>query len=206
MKVPIILLYLAFTVGLFAAPKFAVVRVTDIYRELPSTTATQKAIQEQREVVSENIRANRFRAILAELQALEVVLQENKDRIETEDGKKLIRNYEIKRQEAETVRQDFEEFSAAENKRINEEMVAGMRSSLGRITAAATQVARERNLDGILDISGNSNTGIPFVLYSKGAPDITEDVVELLGEKAAEINELSSKKNKDLETEEPKQN
>jgi|TARA_B110000037_G_C17117836_1_gene504476 hypothetical protein len=81
-----------------------------------------------------------------------------------------------------------------ENKRINKEMVAGMRASLERITAAASQLAKERNIDGELDISGNSNTGIPFVLYSGDASDITEDVVELLGEKpledASEVTEV----------------
>ena len=194
MKFLITLSWLAFSAVLFAAPKFAVVRVTDIYRELPSTAATQKKIREQREAIESNERADGFRAILVELRDLEGVLKENKDRIDTENGKKLIRNFEIKRQEAEALREDFQEFSEEENKRINKEMVAGMRAALDRISAAATQLAKERNLDAVLDISGNSNTGIPFVLYSGDAPDITEDVVELLGEKpleeASEVTEI----------------
>ncbi len=206
MKFLVTLSWLAFSAALFAAPKFAVVRVTDIYRELPSTASTQKQIREQREAIESNARADGFRAILGELSDLEAILKENKDRIDTEEGKKLIRNFEIKRQEAETLRQDFQEFSEAENKRINKEMVAAMRASLERITAAASQIAKERNLDGVLDISGNSNTGIPFVLYSGDAPDITEDVVELLGEKpveeAAEVTELVPVE----EMEEPKEN
>ncbi len=186
MKFLITLSWLAISATLFAAPNFAVVRVTDIYRELPSTASTQKAIREQREAIESNPRADGFRTILGELRNLETLLKENKDRIDTEEGKKLIRDFEIKRQEAETLRQDFQEFSEAENKRINKEMVEGMRASLERITSAASQIAKERNLDGVFDISGNSNTGIPFVLYSGEAPDISEDVVELLGEKPVE--------------------
>lgn len=203
MKFLVTLSWLAFSATLFAAPKFVVVRVTDIYRELPSTAATQKEIQEQRNAISENERADGFRAILGELQALEAVLKENKDRIDSEEGKKMIRSYEIKRQEAETLRQDFEEFSVDENKRINKEMVAGMRASLERITAAASQLAKERNIDGVLDISGNSNTGIPFVLYSGDAFDITEDVVEFLGEKpledASEVTEVIPEEEETIE-------
>lgn len=204
MKFLITLSWLLVSTLLFAAPKFAVVRVTDIYRELPSTAATQKKIQEQRNAISENERADEFRTILGELQGLEALLKDNKDRIDTEQGKKMIRDYEIKRQEAETLRQDFEEFRADENKRINKEMVAGMRGSLERITAAAVQLAKERNIDGVIDVSGNSNTGIPFVLYSGDALDITEDVVELLGEKPLE--EISVVTEVGAEEEEKKEN
>jgi Skp family chaperone for outer membrane proteins len=183
MKFLVTLSWLALSAVLFAAPKFAVVRVTDIYRELPSTKVMQDQLQARRDAIMENKRAEQFRGIITELQTLEARLQEIKDQIETEEGKKLVRSYEIKRQEAETLRQEFEEFSAEENKAINKEMVTAMRDSLGRITAAAQQLAKERNLQGVFETSGNSNTGLPFVLYVRDAPDLTEDVIGLLGEK-----------------------
>jgi len=191
MKFFVTLSWLALSAALPGAPEFAVIRVTDIYRELPSTAATQKEIQARRESINEGSRAEGFRKVLQELQAQ---LKENKNRIDTEDGKKMVRVYEIKRQEAETLRQDFEEFRTEENERINRDMVAAMRASLNRITEAAAQLAKERNLDAVLDISGNSNTGVPFVLYSGDAPDVSGDVVGLLGEKpledAGEVTEV----------------
>jgi len=194
MKFFVTLSWLALSAVLPGAPEFAVIRVTDIYRELPSTAATQKEIQARRESINEGPRAEVFRKVLQELQALEAQLKENKDSIDTEDGKKMVRAYEIKRQEAETLRQDFEEFRTEENERINKDMVAAMRASLNRITEATTQLAKERNLDAVLDISGNSNTGIPFILYSGDAPDVSGDVVGLLGEKpledAGEVTEV----------------
>lgn len=194
MKFFVTLSWLALSAALSGAPEFAVIRVTDIYRELPSTAATQKEIQARRESINEGPRAEGFRKVLQELQALEAQLKENKDRIDTEDGKKMVRVYEIKRQEAETLRQDFEEFRTEENERINKDMVAAMRASLNRITEATAQLAKERNLDAVLDISGNSNTGIPFILYSGDAPDVSGDVVGLLGEKpleeAGEVTEV----------------
>ncbi len=185
MKLTVILAWIGLVSVLSAAPKFAVVRVTDIYRSLPSTAEMQKSIQTQRDEILKNVRAERLRTILAEMEALEGQLRANKDDLESELGKKLVRSYEIKRQETETLRQEFEEYRAEEEKRINKEMVVATRESLNRISSAAQQIAKERNLDGVMDTSGNTNTGLPFVLYADGADDISEDVTGLLGEKPA---------------------
>ena len=183
MKFLVTLLWVSLAAMAAATPKFAVVRVTDIYRELPSTAALQRDIQAQREAILQNKRAELLRVIIGELQLLQSQLQAKKDELISEACKKLVRDYEIKRQEAETLRQEFEEFREAEDKRINKAMVEAMRSSLDRIGGAAQQLAKEQNFDGVFDTSGNSNTGVPFVLYVRDAVDLTEDVVGLLAEK-----------------------
>lgn len=186
MRLTLILAWIGLASVLSAAPKFALVRVTDIYRGLPSTAAMQKSIKAQQDEILKNTRAENLRTILAEMEALEVQLRANKDDLESELGKSLVRSYEIKRQETETLRQEFEEYRAAEEKRINKELVLATRASLNRISSAAQQIAKERNLDGVFDTSGNTNTGLPFVLYAKEAEDISDDVIGLLGEKPAE--------------------
>lgn len=183
MKLSATLLWIALAAVCHAAPKFAVVRVTDIYRSLPSTAAIQKDVQAQREAILQNKRAEQLRAIIGEMQLLQGQLQARKDQEESDLAKKLIREFEIKRQEAETLRREFEEFRAEEDKRINKSMVEAMRASLDRINAAAGQIAKEQNFDGVFDTSGNSNTGIPFVLYSGESVDVTDDVIGLLDEK-----------------------
>lgn len=186
MKFPLILAWAALTLSLSATPKFGVVKVTDIYRGLPSTEAMQKKMQAQRAGIMENTRAERFRASLSEMEVLESQLRAIKDELDSENGRKLVRQYEIKRQEAETLRQAFEEFRVEEDKRINKEMVAATRASLDRISEVAQQLAKERNLDGVFDVSGNSNTGVPVLLYAADSEDLTEDVIALLDEKPAE--------------------
>lgn len=186
MKLSLILAWIGLASALSAAPKFAVVRITDIYRGLPSTAAMQKSIQTQQDGILKNVRAERLRAILAEMESLEAQLRTNKDDLETDLGKNLVRNYEIKRQETETLRKEFEEYRSEEEKRINKVLVTTTRESLNRISAAAQQIAKERNLDGVFDTSGNTNTGLPFVLYARGAEDISADVIAFLGEKPAE--------------------
>jgi outer membrane protein len=186
MKLTLILAWIGLASVLTAAPKYAVVRVTDIYRSLPSTAAMRNSIQTQQNEILKNMRAERLRSILAEMEALEGQLRANRDDLDSDAGKNLVRSYEIKRQETETLRKEFEEYRAEEEKRINKEMVATTRESLNRISAAAQQIAKERNLDGVFDTSGNTNTGLPFVLYAAGAEDISDDVIALLGEKPAE--------------------
>jgi len=51
-----------------------------------------------------------------------------------------------------------------------------MRASLDRIVKISNKIAKEKGFDTVFDSSGNTNTGVPFVLYSKNAPDLTVDV------------------------------
>ncbi|MEP2774698.1 MAG: OmpH family outer membrane protein [Luteolibacter sp.] len=183
MKFIVTSLWLALAAIAVAAPSFAVVRVTDIYRELPSTAALQKKIMAEREGIMENKRAEQLRAVIGVLQSMQAQLEAKKNDQDNPETKKLVRDYEIKRQEAQTLQQEFEQFREAEDKRINKEMVAAMRESLNRIAEASRQLAKERNLDAVIDTSGDTNTGLPFVLYSGDAPDITDDVIALLDEK-----------------------
>ena len=183
MKLSVTLLWIALTGICAAAPKFAVVRVSDIFRDLPSTVAMQKDIQSQHDAIMKTIAAEQLRSIIGELKNLQTLLQTKKNELETEAGRKLVRDYEIKRQEAETLKRDFDEFRATEDKRINKTMVVAMRSSLDRIAAAAQKIAMERNLDAVFDTSGNTDTGLPFVLYARDAVDLSADVLSLLSKK-----------------------
>ncbi len=200
MKFSVTLLWISLVAISAAAPKFAVVRVTDIYRELPSTAEMQKDLKSQRDAILQNKRAVQLRGIIGELQVLQSQLQAKKNEIESESGKKLVRDFEIKRQEAETLRQEFEEFRESEDKRINKVMVETMRSSLDRISGAAQQIAKERNLEGVFDVSGNSNTGLPFVLYIADSEDLTEGVIELLAEKPLDEAEETPETAEEAET------
>lgn len=201
MKISIILLWISLLAVSGAAPKFAVVRVTDIYQNLPSTVAMLKDIKAQQAAIPDNKRNVDFLASLRELKALEATLNAKRGELESEDGKLLTRNFEIKRQGALTLKKEYDEFKVEEEKRINKAMVQAIRSSLNRITAAAAQIAKERNFDGVLDTSGSSNTGLPVVLYVRNAVDISEDVIELLGEKP--LNETEAAPGAKVEADQP---
>ncbi len=159
-----------------AAPKIALVRIKDIYTALPSTAAIQQKIKDEQAAIMKNERAEQLRKIIGELQALQTQLSDKATPLDEATSKKLARTYEIKRQEAQTLQQEFENFKAEQEKIISRRMVAGMRASLDRIEATSQKISKERGFDAVFDSSGETNTGVPFVLFSKNAHDLTPDI------------------------------
>ncbi len=72
-------------------------------------------------------------------------------------------------------------------------MVAGMRASLDQIVKTSARIAKEKGFDMVFDSSGNTNTGIAFVLYHKESPDITDDVKAALKEISAKAEKPAAK-------------
>jgi outer membrane protein len=163
-----------------AAPKFALVRVKDIYAQLPSTAALQQQLKQERDNIGKDPRAEGLRKIIGELQSLQGQLSDKASPLDEATSRKLSRTYEIKRQEAQTLQEDYEHFKADREKAINKSMVTAMRASLDRISKASVKIAKERGFDGLFDSSGETNTGIPFLIYSKNAPDLTPDIQAML--------------------------
>lgn len=163
-----------------AAPKFALVRVKDIYAQLPSTGALQQQLKVERDNIGKDPRAEGLRKIIGELQSLQAQLSDKASPLDEATNRKLARTYEIKRQEAQTLQEDYERFKADREKAINKSMVIAMRASLDRISKASVKMAKERGFDGLFDSSGETNTGIPFLIYSKSAPDLTADIEAML--------------------------
>jgi outer membrane protein len=161
-----LLMLIASASAAFAAPRLALVRVKDIYSALPSTTALQEQVKKERDAIMKDERAEQLRKIISD----------KSKPLDEATSKTLARSYEIKRQEALTLQQEFEGFQTEQEKVINKKMVTAMRESLNRISKISAQIAKERGYDTVFDSSGNTNTGVPFILYSKNAPDITADI------------------------------
>jgi outer membrane protein len=159
-----------------AAPRFALVRVKDIYSALPATTALQEQIKKEHEAIMKDQRAEQLRTIIGALQTLQAQLSDKSKAIDDASNRKLAQAYEIKRQEAQTLQQEFESFKTEQEKIINQKMVLGMRNSLNQIVKVSHKLAQERGFDSVFDSSGSTNTGVPFVLFSKDATDLTADV------------------------------
>lgn len=195
------LILLATALSANASPRFALVRVKEIYSALPATVALQAEVKKEQEAIMKSQRAEQLRKIIGELQALQKELSD-KAKSEGEDIRKVAQAFEIKRQEAQTLQQDFESYKSEQEKIINQKMVVRMRESLNRIVSLAKKLAEERGFEVVFDSSGSTNTGIPFVLYSKEAPDLTADVESALKDAAATASsplpkpEAPPKKNK----------
>lgn len=175
-----VLLSLTLAVTASAAPRFAAVRIVDIYGKLESTVSRQKELQKEQTEILKDERAEQLRRMLTELQDLQAQLQAKRNSPVDDATRKLARDFEIKRQETQTLQQEFETFRAEKTKEINRRLVLAMRASLDKIAATSNRLAKEQGFDAAFDSSGKSNTGVPILLYAKNAKDITEDVVAAL--------------------------
>ncbi len=176
----ILLTLLASLLTAAAAPRIALVRVREIYAGLASSAALQEQVKKEREEIMKNERAEQLRKALGELQAIQAQLSDKTKRPDPELSVRLARSYEIKRQEAQTLQKDFEGHKDEQEKLINRKMVTAMRESLDKITSTAQKIAKDKGYETVLDSSGDSNTGVPFVLYAKDATDYTAEVTAAL--------------------------
>lgn len=175
-----VLLLISLAVSASAAPRFATVRIVDVYSKLESTVARQSQLQKEQTEILKDERAEQLRRMLTELQELQAQLQAKQNNTVDEATRKLARDFEIKRQEAQTLQQEFETYRIEKTKEINRRLVMAMRASLDKIAATSNRLAQEQGFDAAFDNSGRSNTSVPILLYSKDAKDLTEDVVAAL--------------------------
>lgn len=166
----------ATTLVSLAAPRIALIRVKEIYAGLPSTAALQEQVKKERQDIMRSERANVLRRIINELKTLQGQLSDKKKPLDEATARKVARTYEIKRQEAQTLQKEFEDFRSEEEKKINRKLVTAMRESLDRIVTTSERIAKEKGCDTVFDSSGSTNTGVPFILYSKQSPDLTDAV------------------------------
>lgn len=163
-----------------AAPRFATIRVAEIYRNLESTRTLNNQLDKERKDIALDERAIHLRKILEELSTLYKELQKKREAPVDEVTRKLAQSFEQKRQESQTLQQEFQLFETEKKKDINRRMVLAMRESLKKISSVSERIAKEQGYDCAFDVSGNSNTGVPVILYVKNGKDITEDVVAAL--------------------------
>lgn len=173
--------------GAGASPRIALVRVSDIYAGLESTAQLQQQLKLERDAIQTDERATDLRRVIDELKALQARLSDKSNPLNEESARKLARNYELRRQEAQTLQREFESFRTEREREINRKLVKSMRASLNRIHETARRIAAEQHFDMVIDSSGKTNTGLPFILYQKDTPDLTEAV-----EAALENSEAST--------------
>jgi Skp family chaperone for outer membrane proteins len=162
------------------APRVALLRVDDVYNRLPETSRATELLKAKRDEIDKDPRDAGSKALFADLELRRKQLQSNNNKITPEARMKLEREFVIKLREANALRADFEAFQAAKTREINAEMVAGKKQRLQLIRQTAERMAKDDGYDWVLDSSGNSNTGVPLVLFAKGADDLTDRVIAAL--------------------------
>jgi Skp family chaperone for outer membrane proteins len=161
-------------------PRVAVLRVHDVFRQLEATIRANEILKAKREEISKDQRLAAHSRMISDLDLRRKQLAAANSKLDAAARRKLEREYAIKSREANSLRADFESFHAERTREINAEMVAGMKERLLLIRETAEKIGRDEGFDWILDSSGNTNTGVPLLLYAKKANDITDRVIATL--------------------------
>jgi Skp family chaperone for outer membrane proteins len=181
----LLVLTLSAAIAAAAPPKVAVVRVADVFRQLEGTVKANQLLQAKRAAINRDSRLTAYNTLYADLQARGKQLAAGGGKIDEATRGKLEREFAIKRQEAKSLLDDFESFRAERTKEINAEMVAGMKQRLDEIRLTAEKIAGDEGYDWVFDSSGNTNTGVPLLLYARNPNDLTDRVLAALGRAAS---------------------
>ena len=172
---------LSATAAVAQAPRVAVIRVSEVFNKLETTVRATAETNAKKAEIERDSRMVTYKELYADLTLRRKALEENPPKIDAETRKRLAREYAIKLQEAKSLLEDFESFRAERVREIDTEAVAGMKQRLAVIQSTAEQFAKEEGYDWVLDASGNTNTGVPLLLYAKKSNDLTARVLAALG-------------------------
>ena len=164
----------------------ATVNIQKLVKQYYRTSQVEKQMSEEQESVKQ---ANNER--LARIRTLEDQLETLGKRLEdptTSDKKKqeLFKERQVKLQEGVALERERVEFLKRRNQALKEKFGQNMQSIITDIRKLVEEQSKIGNYDYVFDKSGASIQQVPFLLYSKDAVDITEDLVKLLNKDAPE--------------------
>lgn len=168
------------TAPLGAQTRFAGVRVTDVFKGNADTAAALTEIEARRKKLNEDPRNKELDALANETRQLLDQADAAAKAGDVATGQKLAREIGIKRRDLEALGHAIDEDRIRASRELDRELVRTTVAALERIRQLAAEVGKERGFDLVIDTSGNSNTGVPVVLYTKNLPDLTDEVIARL--------------------------
>lgn len=181
------------TTALHAEWKVATVRMSDVFHHFPEVQAHQKAVEQKKLAITQDVRAKALEEKRQEIRMLNLEgrkvmldyqMRDSKD--DTGPEADAVRDYRKRRNLAESQLQaltlEFQDYQKEQMEQINREMALTYRNILNRLTDAAQRYAAEKGYDVLYDNSGKSHVGVPPLLYVKEgfATDLTDDLKKMI--------------------------
>lgn len=158
--------------------KIATVNMERLFNDYHVTSDVQRDINIERARIQKenNSKLTGIRAIDAQLQEIREKLAvkglgEKQRQTLNDESQELAQDGKSKERERK-------EFLDRRNRALTEKMRKQMRAILVQIQRAVSERAKEENYDFILDSSGKSTQGTPFVLHARDATDLTDSLLE----------------------------
>lgn len=191
-----ILAVLAFAAGsLFAQTRIAGVDIGRAFSAYHKTQAAMEEIALERVKSSEDPKIDQLRELATETKEAEAAAKKLAGGNEN-DLFNAQRFAELKREELRASARAIKEARETTTRELDAMFVEASRKLLDEVRKAAEEIGSSRGFDLVIDASGNTNTGLPLVLYAKDLPDLTEAVIARLNADAPPAG-LESEKEED---------
>ncbi|MBN8460662.1 MAG: OmpH family outer membrane protein [Verrucomicrobia bacterium] len=160
--------------------RFAVVRFDAIAKELTALNTVDKRLEAAIIGTEKDPRFVQMQKTSVELDEILKRWKELKPEADKKVRVELATKAEALRKELQALQGDYEQFKTEEVVRIKRSMLKGVRATQARFREVVAKVAEERGFDGVFEITGDSNTSKPVLVYAKNPTDITGDVLAIL--------------------------
>ncbi len=166
--------------------KIATVDMERLFNEYHKTAEVQRDINIERARIQKDNNNK-----LSGIREIDAKLQEIRDKLAGgEVGEKQRRSLNDQsrelQQDGKSKERERTEFLERRNRALTEKMRKKMRGILVTIQRSVSERAKEGNYDFILDSSGKSNQGIPFVIHARETTDLTDSLLKEINEDTEE--------------------
>lgn len=164
--------------------KIGVVDMKRLFQEYYKTKEADKKLSEDKSKAKKELdeRMNKYRELITKWQETEKILKDS------------LLNEELKMQkqkegqdllsEARALERDIDEFRRRREQQLAVQMNQMRKGLLDEIQARVEEKSKRDNYDLMIDKSGMSPSGVPFLLYTKDLGDITNEVLSELNKNA----------------------
>ncbi|MBB5350350.1 Skp family chaperone for outer membrane proteins [Haloferula luteola] len=168
---------LALTIScISAAPEIAGVRIADIYRQLKSSQEIAIQAEAAKTAVAEDPRFDALREVQLQMEDLKSQISTLEEG-DTAAAERLRQQLIVKSDEEVSLRKEVIVFQGEQFKAIHRRMVDQMEAELAKLHAKAAEIATTHGYPLLIDLSGKTNTTLPFVIYAKDPVDLTDLVL-----------------------------
>jgi len=171
---------LAFAVGcLSAQTRIAGVDIGRAFSAYHETEAAMQEIALERVKINEDPRIEQLRELATEAKeaAAAVAKLAGGNKRDLLDAQRFA---ELKREELQASARAIQEARETAGRELDRKFVEASRTLLEDVRQAAEEIGSSRGFDLVIDSSGNTNTGLPLILYARKLPDLTEAVIARL--------------------------
>jgi len=162
--------------------KIATVSMERLFNEFHQTSEIQRDINIDRARIQKD--NNSKLAAIREIDAKIQKIRESLGDKSLGEKQRLSMSNELRElsQDGKQRQRERTEFLERRNRALSEKMRKQMRGLLVKIQRTVSERAKEGNYDFILDSSGKSNQGIPFVIHARETTDLTDSLLEEINE------------------------